>query len=124
MSSVVQRLDTIADCEFTGPRVPQQIAEYASLTQRLAHDTVRELDSAEARCRAALRQLARSEPSLLGGVNVRLRARKVTKVFREMREMAMAMSKEAVAFNVAFRREFGDALTGRPAKPRPGSVTL
>lgn len=110
------RIDAIADCEFTGPRVPGRIATYASLTQKLAHDLARELAEAEPAALAAMRQLG-GHP-LLAGVDVRLRARKVARVLREARELAMAVSGEAVAFNAQFRAEFGEILVPkRDTKP-------
>jgi hypothetical protein len=108
MSTAEKRIDEIADCEFTGKNIAAQIAQYATLTQRLAHDLARELSNAEEAAMAAMRQL-KGHPSL-GGVDVRWRARRVTRVLRETRELCHGISAECVAFNVQFRTEFAHAL--------------
>lgn len=125
MSTAEQRLEEIADCEFTGKNVAGQIARYATLTQQLAHDMARELASAEEAAMAAMRQL-KGHP-MLSGVDVRWRARRVTRVLREARELCQGVSAECVAFNVQFRTEFADALrVKRDGKPKDyrGKVDL
>ncbi|PPK65765.1 hypothetical protein V5P93_000348 [Actinokineospora auranticolor] len=108
MKTAGERIEEIADCEFTGDRVAERIARYAQLTQRLAHDLARELDIAEEAAEAALRRL-KGHP-LLVGIDVRLRARKVARELREARDLCKGISAEAVAFNLQFRREFAEAL--------------
>ncbi|WP_018686350.1 hypothetical protein [Actinokineospora enzanensis] len=114
MRSAAERIEEIAECEFTGKRVAERIAQYAQLTQRLAHDLARELDTAEEAAETALRRL-KGHP-LLVGIDVRLRARKVTRELREARELCKGISAEAVAFNLQFRREFADALDPKRAE--------
>lgn len=125
MSTAAQRIDEIADCEFTGKNIAGQIAQYATLTQRFAHDLARELATAEEAATAAMRQLT-GHP-LLGGVDVRWRARRVTRVLREARALCQGISAECVAFNVQFREEFAHALRqkrdGKPENYR-GKVDL
>lgn len=117
MSTVAQRLDEIAECEFTGKNLAGRIAQYATLTQAFAHDLARELATAQDAAQAAMRQLG-GHP-LLRGVDVRWRARRVARVLRDARELCEGISAESVAFNVQFRREFADALTStREVKPR------
>jgi hypothetical protein len=111
MSRVSARLDEIADCEFAGKAIAERMARYATLTQQLAHDVARELAVAEEAATAAMRQLT-GHP-LLAGVDVRLRARRVTRVLREARELCEGISAEAVAFNIQFRTEFAAALTAK-----------
>lgn len=124
MSTADMRLDEIADCEFTGKNVAGQIAQYATLTQRLAHDLARELATAEEAALAAMRQLT-GHP-MLGGIDVKWRARRVARVLREARELCEGISAECVAFNVQFRQEFAYALTGRDTKTKEyrGKVDL
>jgi hypothetical protein len=125
VSTARDRIEEIADCEFTGKRVAERIARYAQLTQRLAHDMARELDNTEEAVTAALRQL-KGHP-LLAGVDVRLRARRVTRPLREARELCKGISAEVVAFNMQFRTDFAQALdTKRPTKTREyqGKVDL
>jgi hypothetical protein len=125
VSTADQRINEIADCEFAGKNVAGQIAQYATLTQRLARDLARELATAEEAATAAMRQL--SGHPLLGGVDVRWRARRVTRVLREARELCQGVSAECVAFNVQFRQEFAHALRqNRSGKPKEyhGKVDL
>lgn len=116
MSTAGKRLDEIADCEFVGKNLAGRIADYARLTQQFAHDLARELATAEEAAMAAMRQL--SGHPMLHGVDVRWRARRVTRVLREARALCEGISAECVAFNVQFRREFAAALTstGREVK--------
>lgn len=109
MSTAGKRLDEIADCEFVGKNLAVRIADYAKLTQLFAHDLARELATAEEAATAALRQLG-GHPAL-HGVDVRWRARRVTRVLREARALCEGISAECVAFNVAFRHEFAAALS-------------
>jgi hypothetical protein len=125
VSTAEQRLDEIADCEFTGKNIAGLIAHYATLTQQLAHDMARELATAEEAAVAAMRQL-KGHP-MLGGVDVRWRARRVTRALREAGELCQGVSAECVAFNVQFRSEFADALrVKRDGKPKDyrGKVDL
>jgi len=125
VSTAGQRLDDIADCEFVGKDLPGRIAQYATLTQQFAHDLARELSNAEEAAFAAMQQL-RGHP-LLAGLDVRWRARRVTRVLREARELCEGVSAECVAFNVQFRQEFADALrTKRDKKTKEydGKVDL
>lgn len=125
MSTAEKRLDDIADCEFTGKGIAGKIADYARLSQEFAHDLARELGNAEHAALAALRQL--SGHPLLMGVDVKWRARRVTRVLREARELCEGISAECVAFNMQFRAEFADALSGkRDAKTKTyrGKVEL
>jgi hypothetical protein len=108
VSTAEQRIDEIADCEFTGKNIAAQIAQYATLTQQFAHDLARELANAEDAAMAAMRQL-KGHPAL-GGVDVRWRARRVTRVLREARALCEGVSAECVAFNVQFRTEFAHLL--------------
>jgi hypothetical protein len=71
----------------------------------------RELGTAEHAALGALRQL-KGHP-LLVGVDVKWRARRVTRVLREARELCEGISAECVAFNLQFRTEFADALSGK-----------
>jgi len=124
VSTAETRLNEIADCEFAGKNIAGQIAQYATLTQRLAHDLARELASASEAAEDAMRQL-RGHP-MLAGVDVRWRARRVTKVLREAGELCQGISAECVAFNVQFRQEFAYALKGRETKTKEyrGKVDL
>lgn len=125
MSTAETRIDEIADCEFAGKDVAGQIARYATLTQQLARDMARELSTAEEAATKALRQL-RGHP-MLAGVDVRWRARRVTRVLREARELCQGISAECVAFNVQFRQEFAAALHPKretKSKEYHGRVTL
>lgn len=125
MSTVEKRIDEIADCEFTGKNIAGQIAQYATLTQQFAHDVARELATAEEAATAAMRQL-KGHPMLVG-IDVKWRARRVTRVLREARELCQGISAECVAFNVQFRTEFADALRmKRDTKPKEyhGKVDL
>lgn len=126
MSTAEKRIDEIADCEFVGKNIAGQIARYAELTQQFAHDMARELAVAEEAASAAMRQL-KGHPMLVG-VDVRWRARRVTRVLREARELCQGISGECVAFNVQFRREFAHALRDKrgDGKPKPyrGKVEL
>ena len=111
MSTAKKRLDEIADCEFTGKDIALKIARYAQLMQEFAHDMARELGTSEQAANAALRQL-KGHP-LLAGIDVKWRARRVTRVLREARELCEGISAECVGFNMQFRREFADALSGK-----------
>jgi hypothetical protein len=125
VSTAEQRIDEIADCEFVGKDLPGRIAQYATLTQQFAHDLARELSNAEEAASVAMREL-KGHP-LLAGVDVRWRARRVTRVLREARELCEGISAECVAFNVQFRQEFADALRSkRDKKPKEyhGKVDL
>lgn len=114
MSGTGQRINEIADCEFVGKNLAGQIAQYATLTQQLAHDLVRELAVSEEAAVAAMRRL-RGHP-MLAGVDVRWRARRVARVLREARELCEGVSAECVAFNVQFRTEFAEQLRAKPKK--------
>jgi hypothetical protein len=108
VSTAEDRLDEIAECEFAGKHVAAQIAQYATLTQRLAHDLARELANSEEAALDAIRRL-QGHP-MLRGLDVRWRARRVARVLREARALCEGVSAESVAFNVQFRHEFADAL--------------
>jgi hypothetical protein len=111
VSTAEQRLDDIADTEFVGKSIAGRVAQYATLTQQFAHDLARELAASSEAAETAMRRL-RGHP-LLAGVDVRLRARRVSRVLREARELCEGVSAECVAFNVQFRTEFADALRGK-----------
>jgi hypothetical protein len=125
VSSVEKRIDEIADCEFVGKDIAGQFARYARLNQLLAHDLARELANAEEAAQQAMRQL-KGHP-LLAGIDVMLRARKVTRVFREAREVCEGISAECVAFHVQFRQEYAEELRGKrnaKSKDYRGKVDL
>jgi hypothetical protein len=111
VSTAEHRIDEIADCEFMGKDIAGQIARYATLTQQFAHDMARELATAEEAATAAMRQL-QGHP-MLAGIDVKWRARRVTRSLREARELCKGISAECVAFNVQFRTEFAHALRAK-----------
>ncbi|GAA4089814.1 hypothetical protein [Nonomuraea soli] len=109
------RLDEIANIEFHG-KVPKKIADYATASQRFAHDLARELDNAAGAAEAAMRQL-KGHP-LLMGVDVRARASWVASVLDDARELALGVSAELVKFHLQFQREFADALSDKRSDKR------
>jgi hypothetical protein len=111
VTTAKKRLDEIADCEFTGPNMALKIAHYAQISQEFAHDMARELSNSEQAAYRALRQL-KGHP-LLVGIDVKWRARRVTRVLREARELCEGISAECAGFNMQFRLEFADALSGK-----------
>lgn len=109
------RLDEIANIEFHG-KVPKKITDYATASQRFAHDMARELDGAASVAEAAMSQL-KGHPLLLG-VDVRARAARVAGVLDEARELAQGISAEIVKFHLQFRQEFADALSDKRSDKR------
>ena len=121
MGTGEQRLDELASIEFHG-KVPKKIAAYAVATQRLAHDLAREAEEAADAAENAMRQL-QGHPLLLG-IDVKVRARRVARHLRDVRELALGISAEAVKFNQQFRIEFIEAGQQSRGPAYKGQVTL
>jgi hypothetical protein len=98
-----KRLDKMGDIVFEGA-IGKQIAAYGLSTQKFGHDLAAELEEAARLAGKAIRQLD-GHPLLLG-IDLRLRARVVTRHLRRGAELARETSGEAVKFTLAYRREF------------------
>lgn len=105
MTSGESRIDKLGDIAFGG-QVGKQVAKYAKETQRLGHDLAYTLDNDKARARKAMLKL-HGHP-LLAGVDVRIRARMVTRKLKRARELARGISAEAVKYQMEYRKQFLD----------------
>lgn len=103
MASGEDRIDQLGDIEFRG-QVGKQVAKYAQATQRIGHDLAYTLDNDADRARKAMVKLRRHP--LLGGVDVRLRARWVARRLKRARELAKGISAEAVKYQMEYRKQF------------------
>lgn len=97
------RLDKMGEIVFEGA-IGKQIATYGRETQKFGHDLAAAIADGEDRARKAIRQL--DGHPLLFGVDLRLRARIVTRPLRRARDLAMEVSAEGVKFTLQYRAEF------------------
>ena len=84
--------------------VGKKVHQYGITVQRLGHDLAAEFDEAANRAQRQIRKL-KGHPALLG-VDVYLRARRVTRHLRRASELSRGVSAEAVRFTLQYRREF------------------
>jgi hypothetical protein len=105
MGTGLSRIDKLGDIGFRG-RVGDQVALYAKETQRIARDLARQLEEDASRAEKQMRKLE-GLPGLFG-LDVRLRARIVSRQFHEIKELLLAVSAESVKFNAQYRKEFLD----------------
>lgn len=103
MSSGERRIDQLGNVTFTGD-VSANVAAYAKGVQAIARDLAVELEIGANVAEQAMRRL-NGHPRL-AGVNVRFRARLVTRRLRRAHHLALEVSAEAVRFNAQYRREF------------------
>lgn len=115
MGSAQQRLNRLSDTDFHGP-VGKKIANYAKEAQNLCRDFASEFDQAARDSTRAMRKL-KGHPLLIG-VDVRVRARWVSRHLRRASELARSASSEIVKFNQQYRREFLDI---QDAGTKPGN---
>ena len=110
------RLDEMGDIVFEGA-IGKQIAAYGLATQKFGHDLAAELEETARAATKAIRQL--DGHPLLFGIDLRMRARVVTRHLRRGAELARETSGEAVRFTLQYRREFL-AINDAGTKPRQG----
>lgn len=114
MAAGRQRIPELESIEFTGAA---SIADYSKELRNLARDLSHETGTAAQELQAVLSR-QRGHP-LLMGIDVRLRARKVTKRLDRASECFAGGAVEAVKLYAEFRVQFADAINPRPAKKDP-----
>ncbi|WP_433465812.1 hypothetical protein [Spirillospora sp. CA-128828] len=105
------RIPELAEIPFTGSK---SITEYSQAGRRICRDLAIEFDLSAEEVYKALVATAKGNP-LLFGVDVRMRARRVSKRLKRASEHEAAAGAELVAFHASFRKEFADVLN--PPKP-------
>lgn len=103
MASGEDRLDQMGDITFDGA-VGKKIHQYGQAVQKLGHDLAAEFEEAARLSQRQMRKL-KGHPALLG-VDVYLRARRVSRHLRRASELSRGVSAEAVKFTLQYRREF------------------
>jgi hypothetical protein len=106
------RIPELESIEFTGH---QSVARYAKEARALCRDLAHEFDFAGEELQAVLSR-QKGHP-LLMGVDIRLRARKVTKRLHRASELAAGAAVESVKLYQEFRLQFADAITPKDRKP-------
>ncbi|MFD0685885.1 hypothetical protein [Actinomadura fibrosa] len=107
------RIPELADIPFTGAK---SITEYSQAGRRICRDLAIEFDMGAEEVYQALVATARGNP-LLFGVDIRMRARRVSKRLKRASEHQAAAGAELVAFWAQFRKEFADVLNP-PKQPK------
>lgn len=120
MASGEQMIAHLADVEFRG-KVGEGVTEYAKRLQAVARAFGGQFDNDGAVAERALWQLARKSPQL-GRREVRIRARRVTRHFRRMRDLSIALSAEAVKFHHEYEKQFHGAREEPSRRSRTGGV--
>lgn len=104
MASGEREISKLGDVEFRGD-VGKEVTRYARTLQRLGRDMAAQFDADAEAATAAMKQLGKRH-KLLFGVDARLRAFRVARGLRRARDCALALSTEAVKFQIEYRRQF------------------
>ncbi|MFE6386771.1 hypothetical protein [Nocardiopsis dassonvillei] len=121
ISSGEDRIDELGSIEFFGP-VGTQVTRYAKTSRRFARDLAAELESAAHDSRVAMSAL-KGHPALLG-LDVKIRARRVSRKLKRAKELAQGISAESVKFAAEYRKQFIHAANAVRKKPRKRRVEL
>ncbi|XKK40245.1 hypothetical protein HFP72_05980 [Nocardiopsis sp. ARC36] len=121
ITSGEDRMDEMAEIEFFGP-VGTQVIRYARTSRRFARDLAAELESAAHDARVAMGGL-KGHPALLG-LDVKIRARRVSRKLKRAKELAQGISAESVKFAAEYRKQFIHAPAAVRTAPRKRRVEL
>jgi hypothetical protein len=100
------RIPELSGIEFTGH---QSVIDYSKALREINRDLAHETEFAAEELRAVLSR-QQGHP-LLFGIDVRLRARKVTKRLHRASELCGGAAVEAVKFYQEFRLQFAEVIT-------------
>ena len=109
-------MDELGEIEFFGP-VGTQVIRYARTSRRFARDLAAELESAAHDSRVAMSAL-KGHPALLG-LDVKIRARRVSRKLKRAKELAQGISAESVKF--AANTASSSSMPRLPCARRPAS---
>jgi DsbC/DsbD-like thiol-disulfide interchange protein len=121
ITSGEERIDELAEIEFFGS-VGTQVTRYAKTSRRFARDLAAELESAAHDSRVAMSAL-KGHPALLG-LDVKIRARRVSRKLKRAKELAQGISAESVKFAAEYRKQFIHAAAAVRKAPRKRRVEL
>lgn len=107
------RIPELKGIEFTGHA---SIKRYSTKLRELQRDLAHELDYAAEELYAVL--CAQKGHPLLAGLDIRLRARRVSRRLHRIAELNAGAAVEAVRFYAQFRQEFQDIINPPKSKPR------
>ncbi|GHE28703.1 hypothetical protein GCM10017673_34000 [Streptosporangium violaceochromogenes] len=109
------RIPELSNIPWGGPRA---ITEYAKLGRALCRDLGAEFEMGGEELYAVLVRSFKGHPvlALLGGPDVRLRARRVVRRLKRAAELQKGSAVELVKFHQQFRKEFIDQLPAVKAK--------
>jgi hypothetical protein len=109
------RIDELSRIEFDGAKA---VTRYSKTAKELLKDFTRELEFSADEFEAVMREAARNGHPLLMGLDVKWRARRVSKRLRRAADCTQGAVAEVVRFHAAFRREFAEVLNPTPKKKR------
>jgi len=121
ITSGEDRMDELGEIEFFG-HVGTQVIRYARTSRRFARDLAAELESAAHDSRVAMSAL-KGHPALLG-LDVKIRARRVSRKLKRAKELAQGISAESVKFAAEYRKQFIHAPAAVRTAPRKRKVEL
>lgn len=122
MTSGKARIADLATVEFRGKKVGAQITEYAKKSQRLNRDLAAEFEAAAKDARKAMYGL-KGHPALFG-IDVKVRARWVSRRLERAKELAVALSAESVKFAAEYQRQFIEQAKANNRKDKRRKVDL
>jgi hypothetical protein len=105
------RIPELESIEFTGAK---SVAEYSKALRNLSRDMSSEAAFAAEELQAVLSR-QKGHP-LLMGIDVRMRARKVTRRLHRASELFAGSAVEAVKLYQEFRIQFADVISPRPSR--------
>jgi hypothetical protein len=108
------RIPELSGIEFHGH---ESVKEYANAVRVLSRDMSSELEFASGELYHVLSR--QSGHPLLLGLDVKVRARRVTKRLDRLARLFAGGSVEAVAFYMEFRRQFADVIRDKASKRDP-----
>lgn len=112
------RIPELSSIPWAGPRA---ITDYAKIGRDLCRDLGEEFSLGADELYAVLVRSYKGHPilALLGGPDVRLRARRVVRRLQRAAELQRGAGIELVKFHAQFRKEFVDQLPAPKEKKRP-----
>lgn len=109
-----RKIPELSAIEFTGAKA---ITDYSKAGRSFCRDLGIEFEFAADEVYAALVASQKGHPALFG-VDVKIRARRVSRRLKRASEHAKGAGVELVRFHLQFRKEFADVLNHKPKKPK------
>jgi hypothetical protein len=122
MASGEQQISRLGDVEFRG-KVGENVTTYAKRLQRLSHAFGAQLTNDAQDAERAMRRLSGRHP-LLKGMELRFRARRVSRRLRRASELFVGLGAEAVKFQAEYKKQFHNVEGEQEKRPKSGEVDL